>query len=378
MKFINFGALSLTLILFGCTHRNASESDIAILNEIDVTQVDDKAFISSVIDTVEYLPLHGSIEHPIGRVDDMQINDKGFFILDQRRKIIHVYDSQGRWLYDLAAIGNGKGEYKEIACFAVTDDEIWVVDNFAKLVNKYSINDGAFIGSMKTPFPITGIRMLYNGDLLLAQLSVRGAVVPDEYQKMRLYVADSDLKIKKAFLPFGEHRDIFMVPQAFKDGDSTIIYSSYGFNGYTVIDAVDGSVSGNVAIKTAKPYDERKFGNKKISISKVADIVDHEGLQPVTSTPICTERFSIFTVKKTNIGNTYLYDRSKGTIYQNSSEDYHNLMGQPHAAKNGRFYLVRNSDFLDEQLEHGFNKPDAVSDSILRNEGSAILIYTMK
>lgn len=51
---------------------------------------------------------------------------------------------------------------------------------------------------------------------------------------------------------------------------------------------------------------------------------------------------------------------------------------RPHGVKNDKFYHVYFHDFLDEQLEHGFNKPDAVSDSILRNEGSAILIYTMK
>ena len=385
MKFINFfskpvGALSLTLIFFGCANRSVSEleSDITMLNEIDVTQVDDKSLISSVIDTVEYLPLHGSIEHPIGRVDDMQITDKGFFLLDKRRKIIHAYTPEGRWLYDLAAIGNGKGEYKEIACFAVTDDEILVIDNFTKSVLKYSIDDGAFKESLKTPFPISGIRMLDNGDLLLAQLSGRDAVVSGEFKDNRLYIAGQDMMIKKEFLPFGENRDIIMMSQPFKDGDGSIIYASHGFCGYTILNTTDGSIIGNVAIKTAKPYDERKFGDNKISVSEAADIIDRDGMQLITYTPICSNRYSIFTVRDGDSSPIYLWDSETGTVYQNPTESYHNLLMRPHGVKNDKFYHVYFHDFLDEQLEHGFNKPDAVSDSILRNEGSAILIYTMK
>lgn len=385
MKFINslekpIAALSLTLILFGCTNKNTSESesDIPILHEIDVTRVDDKALISSVIDTVEYLPLHGSIEHPIGRVNDLQISDKGFFMLDKRRKIIHAYTPEGRWLYNLAAIGNGKGEYKEIACFTVTDDEILVADNFTKSVLKYSINDGTFKESLKIPFPISGIRMLYNGDLLLAQLSGREAVVSGKYQNNRLYIAGQDLTIKNEFLPFGENRDIIMMSQPFKDGDESIIYASHGFCGYTILNAADGSIIGNVAIKTTKPYDEDKFGDKKISVSEAADIVDREGLQLITYTPICTNRYSIFTVRDGDSSPIYLWDSKTGTVYQNPTENYHNLLMRPNGVKDGKFYHVYSHDFLDEQLEHGFNRPDAVSDSILRNEGSAIIIYTMK
>lgn len=385
MKLINslekpIAALSLSLILFGCANKNTSESksDIAILHEIDVTRADDKALISAVIDTVEYLPLNGSIEHPIGRVDDMQITNKGFFMLDQRRNIIYVYSSDGRWLYDLAAMGNGKGEYNEIACFTVTDREIWIVDNFTKTILKYSLDNGSFIESLKTPFPISGIRVLDNGDLLLAQDSGRGAVVSGEFQKNRLYIAAPDMTIKKEFLSFGENRDIIMMPQALKDGDGTIIYASQGFGGYTVIDATDGNLIGNVAIKTSNPYDESKLGDKNISGSEAMNIADREGMQLITSTPICSSRFSVFTVKDGNRGLTYLWDNSTGTVYQNPTESYHNMLIVPHGVNDDKFYHVHFYGFIDELLEHGFNKPDAVSDSILHNEGSAILIYTMK
>ena len=52
----------------------------------------------------------------------------------------------------------------------------------------------------------------------------------------------------------------------------------------------------------------------------------------------------------------------------------------PDDAYGNSFYIVYNfgGEFLDGQLDMGFNRPPLVADSIIRNDGAVLLRYRMK
>ena len=339
---------------------------------------DSHSLIPSILDSLMFIPLYGSIDHPIAHVDDLQINDQGYFILDQHRNIIHAYSPSGDYLYQIDATGKGPGEYLEIGCFSISDSALYTVDNYAKKINKYDIRDGSFIKNYDTPITVGGMRKLNNGNFLLCELPIEGATQTDASDGSRIYLADSTLKIIGSSLPFKNGRDKIQMPQLLKGGDGTISYGSYGYNGYTLLDSRDGHVVGNVSVTTSKPFNQAEI--KDMQLTEALDFIDNNGYKFLVSTPLDAGRYVVFTIKEGQNGEVCVYDKVTSKKYFNSNTDFNNLFICPDESYNGKFYTIYNfgADFLDTQLKSGFNKPPHVADSIIRNDGTVLLCYTMK
>lgn len=276
-------------------------------------------------------------------------------------------------------MGHGEGEYLEIACFTLTDSYILTVDNFTKKINAYSLTDGRYITYYKSPFPICGLRALANGDFLIAELTMEGTVSSDISHNMRLYITDQKFNIKSSALPFGEGRDHFMMPQHIQSSDDYISYASYGFNGFTLINPENGEILANVPLTTERPYDANILSKSDMDdLKKISDAMNK--LQFISSTPIYTSQYVYFNIRDNGISVPCIYSNADKKWYKNSSDNYANLFMPPETSYTGKFYSLYNfgPDFLEEQLKMGFNRPDSISDSIIRNNGSVILVYTMK
>lgn len=348
-----------------------------IIDCIDYKGENQQHLISSLIDSLIFIPLRGSVECPIVHVNDLQIHKLGFYILDQVRKMIHVYSLDGDLKYEIKAQGQGPEEYLEIACFTVSDSSIFVVDNYRMKIMEFHAADGKFKRTYKSPIVVGGIRTLENGNILLCEQPVVGVRETDESTGNRFYVVDRNFKIVQSMCPF-DSRDRFMMPQLITGDRNVFTYASYGFNGFTLLSPQDGHILGNVAVLTQRPFISEDIEN--MELREAFNYVKQHNMQFISSTPLNTERYTVINIKDGDAANICIYDKRSHILYFNSEDKYYNLLISPDGVYQNKLFTVYNfgEDVLDTQLEAGFNHPSHETDSIIRNEGAAILCYVLK
>lgn len=168
-----------------CTRAKDSDSSTNHRFEIDYRNADKDMLMSSIIDTIEYIPLFENFDEPITS-DQLQIKSNGIYLIDQRRSKIHAFNNDGHEKFLIKARGQAEGEYLEIACTAITDSSIFIADNYSKKINEYSTENGAFKTSYKTPIVIGDMRPLKNGGFLLAELPLVGVNILEGSDNHRL------------------------------------------------------------------------------------------------------------------------------------------------------------------------------------------------
>lgn len=383
MKFqslIYIGCISLIILINSCKGgSDTTENDIRVIGTITYNGIN-KNLIPSIIDSLTFIPLYGSVEYPIGLVDDMQINDKGFFILDKRKNSIHAYSLSGERMYELKAIGQGAGEYLEIACFALTDSSLYLADNFKMKINEYDINDGKYKRSHESPVVTGGIRALKNDGFLLAEIPLIGINETETSNGDRLFMTDRNFRVKDSMYTLKD-RDRFAMPAWFTGNDSIITYATYGYNGFTVINPYNGEITGNIALSTTKPYKPEDVA--EMDLTDASDYAKHKSWQFLVSTPLNSQRYTILDIldmENDESSVLCVYDKKNNELYFNPDKDCHNLLISPDAVFKDQFYTVYNlgADILDIQLASGFNAPPHDVDSIIHKDGSAIICYTFR
>lgn len=376
---IIFTIVCFSVGMISCSgNKNKENHEISTLYEIDYSHDNSSNVISSIIDTLEFIPLLGSIENPISHVDELQVNYNGIFILDKRRNKIHAYDSEGTHSFTLQSMGHANHEYLEIACFAVRDSSIFVVDNYGQKINEYSNQNGRFIESYPVSLVIGAIRPLKNGNFLLAELPMQGVNQLTDADGHRLYISDNSFNIKSSAYPYQNERDKVGLGSYLSSNDSVIIYNSTGFNGFTQISATDGSIMGNVNLNTPKPFNHSEIAD--MDLAEAMDYVEKHKWQFLTTTPLAVGRYIYLSVKDNEVAEPCIYDADSKKLYFNSEKSMFNNLIAPDDAYQDSFYTVYNfgEDFLNNQLKMGFNTPPLAADSIIRNDGAVLLRYRMK
>lgn len=369
----------VAIVIVSCHNtRKGNSPELTVLYKIDYSHPDQAHTIPSIVDSVEFIPLRGSIENPLSHVDELQVTQKGIYILDKRRNRLHVYDKEGNGVFSLQSMGHAEQEYLEIACFAVTDSSVFIVDNYGKKINEYSSDNGIFKRTYPAPIVIGAIRPLKNGDFILAELPMAGVNQLEGSDGKRLYITDETFSIKSSAYPYGNLRDKIGMGRFFSDNDSIIIYSATGYNGFSKISAKEGNIIGNVAVNTAMPFNNGEIA--EMDLSEALDYVEKKRWQFLTTVPLTVGKYVCLSVKDNETAEPCIYDTSSGTLFFNDNASMHNNMIAPDDAYGDSFYIVYNfgGEFLDYQLEIGFNRPSFAADSIIRNDGAVLLRYKMR
>lgn len=110
---------------------------------------------------------------------------------------------------------------------------------------------------MDAPFFISGIEVLDSGDILLSYIPAAGENLSATPSCYRLFIADNNLKIKKKLFPFekGYHDPVGRWNYFTRDGDR-IVFSSFYFDGFTLIDSGTGDYQ-HISIVFDKPVPDR-------------------------------------------------------------------------------------------------------------------------
>ncbi len=136
-------------VFFSC---NTNEKEININNEntetISVEKAESNIKSKKLLaKNIEYIPLETTEESLFGNIDDLQIIDNLFFILDKRNsKGVFVFDKTGKFLYKIQRLGLGSGEYSKITDFKHNKitNELEIYDDGQQKIIIYNIK-GEFI-----------------------------------------------------------------------------------------------------------------------------------------------------------------------------------------------------------------------------------------
>jgi len=163
------------------------------IKEISNISFDDKSFIDSCL----FIPLETSVQSLIGYINQIEIIDNKFFILDERSVRLKVFDHNGKFLYDVGRKGRGPGEYIAPMSFFVNNKEkkIGIID--IAHVHEYNL-EGVYLKSISINLGITGVeKATCVGDEIFCYTQI-----DHEHNMNYMLLSSEDYSLKKRFRPY--------------------------------------------------------------------------------------------------------------------------------------------------------------------------------
>ncbi|MEM6806106.1 MAG: 6-bladed beta-propeller [Bacteroidota bacterium] len=107
---------------------------------------------TSFIESVEYIPLESDSNNFLIGISKIIPFEDRFYIMDELQTKIMAFDTTGKYLFLLKALGKGPGEFGELGDFLIdkVDREIEVMDRYGKVI-RYDL-DGLFLEERRTEF----------------------------------------------------------------------------------------------------------------------------------------------------------------------------------------------------------------------------------
>ena len=185
----------LGVLLFGCSRVKDEELYI----DIDVKKLSSRTF-DDYIDHVELLQLEMHQEALIRSVSKV-VDYNGFLFIQNSTRGLYVFDSQGKYVRSIGAIGVGPGEFLYIADFQINrfTGNIEILEPLGK-VKIFSI-EGEYLGYYGTRFQEVSYFKLLDEDRVLFS---HNSMVPT----LNIYSRFKD-SIVKSFFDFSEDFSIF-------------------------------------------------------------------------------------------------------------------------------------------------------------------------
>ena len=142
---------------------------------------------SSIFKNARTIILEFEEDCMIGRIDELQVFDECFYILDRfYAKSLFVFDMEGKFLRKIGSLGQGPGEYIRISDFTIDTENrfIFLLDN-GRYVHKYRL-DGTYISSITMQMPRTNSLFIqfYNNRLYSSVRAYTPA--PDDYMLVEI------------------------------------------------------------------------------------------------------------------------------------------------------------------------------------------------
>lgn len=209
--------LLLFILLFAsCMKQNQGgkiriETDATRLDidTCDVTKIllsersDDGLYMNDLVDSVQYIPLETTRESLIGSISQLAFFNETFFVLDaDNAQALFAFDSTGKYLWKIARIGNGPGEYSSLSNLSI--------DYSKKQIHLLSLNpvmkvmtfdlEGKFLSEIKIPFSTRSFTFLPNNAFVFYNgYCSNKSKLEKEYN---LIQTDEKMNIQQAYDPY--------------------------------------------------------------------------------------------------------------------------------------------------------------------------------
>ena len=121
--------------------------------DVDNIKVSGDCFFNSMLyKNVKTILLETNEMCLIGTISKIRVFDQYLFILDRHvAKCLFVFDKEGHFIRKIGNIGSGPGEYVSIYDFTIDRENksVFILDNRSQRINKYEIESGRFINSIR-------------------------------------------------------------------------------------------------------------------------------------------------------------------------------------------------------------------------------------
>lgn len=202
----SFKSVLFTLIvslLVGCNSKKETPE-----NQIDLSDIQQKLEVSSIIDSIIYVPLESKEECLMGNVSKIIYRNGTFFLGDLRfGKSVLAFDEEGKFKYKLHKEGYAPGEYEQPIDFVINEEnEIVILDAGIRKIVRYDLN-GKFIKEYPLSFTAFSFEQINKNSYAFSTgNTIQGSI------KDRVVVTDTTFKIINSYLPIGNLNNIRDLP----------------------------------------------------------------------------------------------------------------------------------------------------------------------
>lgn len=328
--------------------------------------------ISSLVDTVIYIPLEESEHHIIPEVSKV-CNPDGYIVIGSKKLAkLTVYKDDGQFLYEINNRGHGNGEYLEIANFTTTNNKIYIIDNYQHSIHKYSLNDGSYLASDRIPFIAWDVEAFDDENFLftLIRNNKEAKFDIDHNIDYAVWKTNGDWEIQKYYLPItGNYVEMYGKQRFFTKNGDAILFHTLKDNGYYRFTKSENPRFIPFELNNPLPSDFE--GSIEDAAAKKYEYI--------TETPFESDGFLITSVSKGNLEEQYVYDVSQKQFFGNSSENAHNgLIGIVGILNSAPIGYISDFNMYQTLVKYGFTRADSITEKVLENGGASVVSYRMK
>ena len=154
-KIVLLSILSASMLLTGCAEKSPTPkiAGLTFIPKDKITTIKEIAYNDSrFIDSCVFIPLETSDSVLISEVVQIESYNGRYYIYDKHQEIgkLRVFDSKGKFLFDIGKQGNGAKEYRAMNSFFLNgkENKIGIFDPVRLAVNEYDLN-GEFLQTIK-------------------------------------------------------------------------------------------------------------------------------------------------------------------------------------------------------------------------------------
>ena len=147
--------LSIGILCIGCKKESQSPKDpnLTFIPKDKITTIEKISYNDSrFIDSCVFIPLETSDAALINKIVQVETYNDRYYIYDKHRETekLRVFDSKGKFLFDIGNQGNGAGEYVVMNAFFLNgkENKIGIFDPMRLSVHEYDLN-GKFLQTIR-------------------------------------------------------------------------------------------------------------------------------------------------------------------------------------------------------------------------------------
>jgi len=328
----------------------------------------------SQISEIKWIPLRVDSANVFRDIDQLDVINGLYVITDKAQCKVIVFDNDGNLLYSIDRRGQGPEDYLEIAAVTATNTSIYVVDNYAKQLQRYSIKDGSFIETIKMPFVAWDIEAFDDGDFLFTCMNVPpdAPIIPKPID-FAVWRTNERMEITDKYLPLPEDHIEFIGKRRYfnRDAKGNINFHTYRYNGFFTIYKDDSIKFHSVQFDMPIPEEEN------ITYEDVTET----NYRYLGETPYVSGNYWVADITQGEYGEQMLASKALKKTLLNSRQDASNMLFNIIGVNNQGFigYLNYGYDQYSALTQHGFPRADAETEAMLQNDEGVVLIqYIMK
>ena len=279
--------LIIILFIAGCVQKKTNDENIFTIH-VESKNIVKNIHFSELITDCRYVPLETADKCLIGQLDKVEVSNNEIFVLDSRNaRAIYRFSKEGRFLNQIAQLGNGPMEYVQPDDISIdaTNGEVAILDRIKILFYK---PDNTYLRNFILPSYSYKIAC-YDHRIAAYGREDNDLVLLDENGKQRgIFFKNNEAKKTVMNYPF----------QSYKGKE--LLYFAY-FD-YTVYNISEYNVTSHVRFT----FDERMFTDKDIKLLK-ADRKNEDNFVLI----------KYYNENATHIFMVYLYKRSPYIVIYN-------------------------------------------------------------